>query len=615
MPGHEPAAVALAGADRRVHARGPDRAPQRRARCRGPSGGVPAGQSGAARVTAQAIPGHGSIGLHRRVRAERDHGPGRVERAERVAARLGPRRPTAGAPSRRRSARGPAASTRRCRARRTAGRRRRDELGVLHARHQRRRARRSARGHRARPGRPRRRSRGSASRSPATRRAPPAPGARSGGTSQTPYPSFGGGGSPGTGSSGSSRRAVREPSEPSANVLSQPRRSRSSGSGPSGAPLRSPAASAASSCSGRMHAWSRSPSAPGRGEPPVRLDRPLEVVPRAQRRPGRGRRRRPARPARARAAAAPSASASVEGGGIRRVTSRAAVSCRTPVGRRRRRGGSRRRRGPRVAASTPASASARRLASSAWWSWAQSATRRPGAAASRSAAVGHRPSRSASQPAALDPGRRVRVSRRGRPHGGHQLVDRRARPRASTRRRSSAASARWRWASVRPGTATSSGPRTRRRVPRPRDRLDLAERPRGDDAPVADRDRLDPARPRGPRERRDPAHDDELGPARGYSCSSGVGWKGAPGRCSRRRSVGRLAVAVARRRCDRRGCGRRAALSAERAARRPPASTSEAVATATGSRPTGVTCPEAWLAASSGFSGPAHDDRQDARPR
>ena len=48
---------------------------------------------------------------------------------------------------------------------------------------------------------------------------------------------------------------------------------------------------------------------------------------------------------------------------------------------------------------TPPAASAAWLASSAWWSCAQSATRRPGAARSRSSAVGQRPRRSASQPA------------------------------------------------------------------------------------------------------------------------------------------------------------------------------------------------------------------------
>ena len=60
--GRQPSAVRLARADRRVDARGPDRAPQRDARAAGPRGGVPAGHDGAARVTAHAIPGHGSGG-------------------------------------------------------------------------------------------------------------------------------------------------------------------------------------------------------------------------------------------------------------------------------------------------------------------------------------------------------------------------------------------------------------------------------------------------------------------------------------------------------------------------------------------------------------------------
>ena len=67
---------------------------------------------------------------------------------------------------------------------------------------------------------------------------------------------------PPSASYGSSSAAVRDPSVPSANALSQPIRNRSSGSGPSGAPLRSPASTAAASCGARTEAWSRRPSAP-----------------------------------------------------------------------------------------------------------------------------------------------------------------------------------------------------------------------------------------------------------------------------------------------------------------------------------------------------------------
>ena len=85
---------------------------------------------------------------------------------------------------------------------------------------------------------------------------------RAGVASQTPRPSLGAGGSPGGWFIGSRSAAVRDPSDPSAKALSQPRRSRSSGSGPSGSPLRTPATPAASSCSARMLACRRTASSP-----------------------------------------------------------------------------------------------------------------------------------------------------------------------------------------------------------------------------------------------------------------------------------------------------------------------------------------------------------------
>ena len=87
----------------------------------GPKGGVPAGHSGDERVTAQASPGHGSTGSTGASVPERDDRarPGRGRRGRRRGRPRG--RPTGGGPWRRRTGRGWAASTRRCRARRTAG--------------------------------------------------------------------------------------------------------------------------------------------------------------------------------------------------------------------------------------------------------------------------------------------------------------------------------------------------------------------------------------------------------------------------------------------------------------------------------------------------------------
>ena len=126
---------------------------------------------------------------------------------------------------------------------------------------------------------------------------------------------------------------MRDPSEPSANVLSQPSRSRSSGSGPKGAPLRSPARPAAASWSARRQAWTRSGSTPAAARRPVGLERPAQALGRRQAarvvhgddaereqvawRAGRARRR----------------SSAAVGRGTRSVTRLEARSCRTPVGR------------------------------------------------------------------------------------------------------------------------------------------------------------------------------------------------------------------------------------------------------------------------------------------
>ena len=101
---------------------------------------------------------------------------------------------------------------------------------------------------------------------------------RAGAASQTPRPSLGAGGSPGGRSIGSRSAAVRDPSDPSAKALSQPRRSRSSGSGPSGSPLRIPAAARGVQLlrpDARVQAHAE--LARG-GEPAVGVERPAEVV-------------------------------------------------------------------------------------------------------------------------------------------------------------------------------------------------------------------------------------------------------------------------------------------------------------------------------------------------
>ena len=295
---------------------------------------------------------------------------------------------------------------------------------------------------------------------------------------------------------------MREPSEPSANVLSQPSRSRSSGSGPNGDPLRSPARPAAASWSARMLAWTRRRQHAGGGQ---RSGRPRAARPghrAAPWRPGRARRRRRARAARWRAGRARRRSIGPSGAGRARSRGSRPDSCRTPVGRP---VASRRITPPAGSArrsSTPASTSAAGLATSAWWSWAQSATSRPGAARSRSSAVGHRPRASGSHPppsiqASPSPACRRRARRPPRgPGATSSSID--AQPSSSTRDRSSAASARCRWASVRPGIATSSSRSSQAARPGTGQARDVVRPPGGDHPALADRDRLGPRRAHPP---------------------------------------------------------------------------------------------------------------------
>ena len=370
---------------------------------------------------------------------------------------------------------------------------------------------------------------------------------------------------------------MRDPSEPSANVLSQPSRSRSSGSGPSGCPLRIPSRSAASSCSGadarraRGAPARRPPRAPGtpRSAPlrPCCSDRP----------PGSWTATTPSasevvdeRPH------APPASASTVGRGIRPATSRAATSCRTPVGRavlvapdhaaRRDRAST---RPPRPSASAawlatqrvvvvrpqrdpPARArrarGRRRSASGRGASGSQPApsiqrVAAPAAAPRPPRGPARRAPRSTSAVLELDPRPRERRLDEVQVRVG-QPGDRRPRP-----------------------ARASMTPRARAR-PRRRRRRRVA---RGDDPPAAIADRLDPARAVVTGEGRDPAPDDE-GRARhggirasggvddGSSSSASAARRGRDRRVGRhRRRVGR-AVAGSSARRRRRLAGARSAV-------------------------------------------------------
>ena len=475
MPGHQPAPVRLARADRRVDARGPDRPPQRQCAAPGPSGGGPGRprRRGAGHGAGDAGPRVERLDRARRSRTRRPRP--RASRAASGKARRSARSaPTGAAPSRRPSGGGPAAPTRRCRARRTGRCRRRRPAA---------RARRGASAASRRPSAPRASSAARTAASPipwicvampsdAAARRLVAPGA-SGVVSQTPCPSLGGAGSPGDalhrleqGGGPRAERAVGERLEPAEAQAVRAGRARAA------ARCAAPASPAASSCSARMLAWTRSPRSPAAASAPVGLERAAEIVARGQ------------------------AARVVDGDDAQRDELPGARAGRRPrsLGRRRRRDERRRRgasptRGGRRSgcpassrritppcgserrSSIPASARARALTSSAWWSWAQSATRRPGAARSRSAAVGQRPSVSGSQPppsiqpslaGASAAAARTRVD---------QLVDRPRSPRAPTREPASAASTRWRCASVRPGDRDLVVARGRaRRVPGPGER-------------------------------------------------------------------------------------------------------------------------------------------------
>ena len=94
----------------------------------------------------------------------------------------------------------------------------------------------------------------------------------------------------------------------------------------------------------------------------------------------------------------------------------------------------------------------------------------------------------------------------------------------------SAASARCRCASVRPGMATSSRREVDAARARPRRRASTsASEPAATTRPSRIAIASTQPGPARPRERRDPADHDEVGRACRYSCSSGVGWNGGCG--------------------------------------------------------------------------------------
>ena len=203
-------------------------------------------------------------GLDRRVRAERDHGA-RRRRARRGRSRAPPR----AAPHRRRAF---SASERTwIGLHRSSDPQRReardvrlgDELRVLDTRHRAASPRRSAPGRRGRPEPPRRRCRGSGSRSRATPPARPARRAPRAGPARRRSRRSTGGGSPGIRSSGSRRRAVRRAQRAVGEGL-EPAHAGAGRAGPGQAARRSgaPPPRAAPSCSGRMHACTRTPSSP-----------------------------------------------------------------------------------------------------------------------------------------------------------------------------------------------------------------------------------------------------------------------------------------------------------------------------------------------------------------
>ena len=260
---------------------------------------------------------------------------------------------------------------------------------MLEARHERQSGERSARARRARPARPSRRSRGLIVAIPTSAARAASSASRSGGVRKTPRSVPAGAAAP---PPARSARAGR----PSATRASRRRRASASRTGPgrrpgqSGSPLRSPASAAASICSSRMQAWTRSGSSPRSSSaryaaipaPEALLERQrARVVDRDDAEPDEV------------AAQARGSSALVALRRGRRRRGRSRAGPRSRGGRRSaRRPSSRRMRPPSgsaVSRPMPAAASAARLTQSEWWSWAQIATRRPGT--TRLEVVGGRP--------------------------------------------------------------------------------------------------------------------------------------------------------------------------------------------------------------------------------
>ena len=368
---------------------------------------------------------------------------------------------------------------------RTAGRRSASTSWACSTRgHERRRADgRRQRVERA-PGPRRRRCRGSASRSRATPPARPARAAARAWHEPHAEAVVRRRGSPATGSIGSSRAAVREPSEPSANVLSQPSRSRSSGSGPERLAAAQPrAAGGVELLRADAGVDAAAPSSPAAASVAVGLERPAEVrrgTDAARVVDGDDAEREQLGGERARARRR---SAAAAGRGTRSTTRprRGLVQdARRPAGRRlagsrppRGIGAIARRRRPRPAprGSRPARGGRGPRARPAG----------PAPARSRSSAVGHRPSSVRVPPAPSI--HAVVAGRRAPPRGPGRRARRSTRsPRASTR----AAPARRRPGAGAHRSAPGSRPRrrarSRRRVPapaRPRRRRAARRRPRG----------------------------------------------------------------------------------------------------------------------------------------
>ena len=287
-------------------------------------------------------------------------------------------------------------------------------------------------------------------------------------------------------------------------------RARPSGSSPRRAPAaQAPRDRRSSTPSSRMQAWTRTGSSARVGQAGIDRERHRRGRGRARRRPGRGRRRRPAR--------ASSAADALDRrrerrpapcGGMWTVTSRAAASWRTPVGR------------PSAVAPDDAAGRVRRHRSRpaparrGWPTGRGGRAPRSTRAGPGRRARGRR--RSASGPSGRSPSRGPPATRRGRsaPSCAARIRSRGRRSSVaaavrSTWRVASAAWTRWRCASVRPGIADLVGRELDapgERVGRGVSRNDLGA---GEGhPPVADPDRLDPAEAAVTREGRDAAGDE-----------------------------------------------------------------------------------------------------------